>query len=531
MRSLLLCLLCALSNVSGFVRIPVHRRPHLLAKPSLVKAPEVVDVVVGGINYPFIAADLRKYQNGELGKVLDASPQTHSKFDRDGKIFRYIYSYIVSGHLPRERDVQLLNLIRGEAIFYGVTGLVLECDRVLGLGKKIDAKALYGTISDLFHCYSNEADMSVDYKEETALECKIDTLYAPYYRSGNITDKVKMTSLPLLDNSTVHKLNLTELIAKAVPSPFGQGSKTVYDSNVRDSLEIPASELNQETLTSLAGRMNIADLAPSMALELRPYKLVIYQEGGHFDEHRDTVRGEGHIGTLVLTLNSEYTGGELEITHGGRTNVVTGPYSWVAMYGDCLHKVNHVTSGTRVSLIYDIYAEPSDDSTSDIDYRYYRVSDSDFFAHPPNAVKQGVNAALDEELNHYDELVICLQHLYPVSQAVPGFLKGVDRVLYDALQDNYAVQVVHAHVDREFNNWGDPECVTADVYGATPPERGTVERGTAGSRKKIKFLLPQGLDLLHELEYTPSIERTGNEAHEGHQTYLVAALRVRKKKL
>ena len=70
--------------------------------------------------------------------------------------------------------------------------------------------------------------------------------------------------------------------------------------------------------------------------------------------HRDTVRGDGHIGTLVLILNSEYTGGELEITHSGQTEVVTGPYSWVAMYGDCLHKINPVTSGTRVSLIFDI---------------------------------------------------------------------------------------------------------------------------------------------------------------------------------
>ena len=82
---------------------------------------------------------------------------------------------------------------------------------------------------------------------------------------------------------------------------------------------------------------------------------MIYKEGGHFDAHRDTVRGDGHIGTLVVILNSEYIGGELEVTHGGRTEVVTGPYSWVAMYGDCLHKINPVTSGTRVSLIYDIY--------------------------------------------------------------------------------------------------------------------------------------------------------------------------------
>ena len=121
--------------------------------------------------------------------------------------------------------------------------------------------------------------------------------------------------------------------------------------------------LDATTMKAIARQIECTALAPHLRLTVRPYKLVIYKESGHFDAHRDTVRGDGHIGTLVIILNSEYTGGELEVTHGGRTEVVTGPYNWVAMYGDCLHKINPVTSGTRVSLIYDIYGTVPGDVT------------------------------------------------------------------------------------------------------------------------------------------------------------------------
>ncbi len=63
-------------------------------------------------------------------------------------------------------------------------------------------------------------------------------------------------------------------------------------------------------------------------IDLRPLKIVICREGGYFStSHKNVVRNEGHIGTLVLILNSEYTGGELEVSHGDRTDVVTDTYS------------------------------------------------------------------------------------------------------------------------------------------------------------------------------------------------------------
>jgi hypothetical protein len=94
-------------------------------------------------------------------------------------------------------------------------------------------------------------------------------------------------------------------------------------------------------------------------------KMIIDQTGGYAVQHCDTVHNYCHMGTVVVILNAEYTGGELEMTHGRRSEVVTGPNNWVAMYGDCLHKIHPVTSGTRVSLIYDVYANGPDDTCAD----------------------------------------------------------------------------------------------------------------------------------------------------------------------
>jgi len=188
---------------------------------------------------------------------------------------------------------------------------------------------------------------------------------------------------------------------------------------------------------------------------------------------------------MVVILNSEYTGGELEVTHGGRTEVVTRPYSWVAMYGDCLHKINPVTSGTRVSQIYDIYGTQRRlRKPNTFERMELPTSPQDVFLAAESATEQqdltskapvttriecGVTAedcitlfdALDEELQSRDSIIICLQHLYPECQTSPLFLKSADRALYDLLTNatancdenghqKYEVQVVAATIYRRF---------------------------------------------------------------------------------
>jgi hypothetical protein len=243
---------------------------------------------------------------------------------------------------------------------------------------------------------------------------------------------------------------------------------------VRKSHEIPAAKLNTDTLNKLKATMNCRQLAPHSNVELRPYKLVIYQDGGHFDAHRDTVRADGHIGTLVLVLNSEYTGGELEITHNGQTEVVTGAYRWVAMYGDCLHKINPVTSGTRVSLIFDIYATPRE--LGRYEGFWSEDNNSGQYAYPgkirgvSEGIQQLILDGLNRALEEREKVIICMGHKYPHNQTTPAYLKGGDRVLYTLLKDTYDAQVVACTVVHCRDEEEREDYVSAELFTLFTPE-------------------------------------------------------------
>ena len=259
----------------------------------------------------------------------------------------------------------------------------------------------------------------------------------------------------------------------------------------------------------------------------------------------DTVRGEGHIGTLVLILNSDYTGGELEVTHNGHTEVVTGPYSWVAMYGDCLHKINPVTSGTRVSLIYDIYCRKN--------RSYYRDSSADFWkvpyyrTTPLNTIPRGVGESqkqkliegMREQLRGFDSAVICLQHLYPACQANPDFLKGGDQLLYDFLREHFTLAVLPCTIyrkqyDEDVRINDDPEeDFKRSYYSVKPlflPNGPPFHQAMAAkaSHLKTNFIVFDHLTFSHVIE-SEQLDYTGNDAQGEETVYMVAGLQVREK--
>jgi hypothetical protein len=140
---------CLSSYLRAFPRSPVLAwapnllRPFAVATGAVGPASRHVDVIVGGMSYPLLTTDLSNYSNGELGRAIENTANgTPIEYNRDGALFRYIYSFLVSGHLPNNRDLVLLAILRDEANFYGVTALANECDRFLGTGEKVDPMAL-----------------------------------------------------------------------------------------------------------------------------------------------------------------------------------------------------------------------------------------------------------------------------------------------------------------------------------------------------------------------------------------------------
>jgi hypothetical protein len=160
-------------------------------------------------------------------------------------------------------------------------------------------------------------------------------------------------------------------------------------------------------------------------VEAELYKLLVYDEGSFFLEHRDTEKSPGMFGTLIVALPSLHTGGELVIRHREREARLdlrcadVSELAWAAFYADCVHEVLPITSGCRLVLVYNL-----------------RRKGRGRLPHPPSYDKE--TAALGRLLRSWcDEsvrpdrdrplkLVYPLAHAYTPAELSFAALKGAD---------------------------------------------------------------------------------------------------------
>ena len=168
-----------------------------------------------------------------------------------------------------------------------------------------------------------------------------------------------------LSREDVHRL-----LVRVKPSPFGFRDETRYDDSVRRSKEIPGAEvlLDPESWTSRLDRglsrvVRSLGFPSAEAIEASLQKLVIYEPGGFFAPHRDTERDPSMWGTLVVVLPTDHRGGELLVTHAGKTTALSTPEDsrggnlrFDAFFADCVHEVAPVVEGYRVSLTFSLHA-------------------------------------------------------------------------------------------------------------------------------------------------------------------------------
>ncbi len=164
----------------------------------------------------------------------------------------------------------------------------------------------------------------------------------------------------------------------AQQAPFGRGTQTVVDESVRKGLQIDPSLVefcNGESwkckLQCIAAELRNAYQRDNISLHL--YKMLLYEEGGHFAPHKDTLRHKTHIASLLISLPVEggCEGGVLRVTApgcsgsggnaaasgdvmewDGRCDDVEG--SWCSFYTDCQHEWTPLTKGKRVVLAYQV---------------------------------------------------------------------------------------------------------------------------------------------------------------------------------
>ena len=203
---------------------------------------------------------------------------------------------------------------------------------------------------------------------------------------------------------------------------------TEVNEEVRKSIEFSADKLNMGTPNGIK-ELN-PDLIKNQALEgvftnldhvrVEPYKVVVYKEGDFFDKHVDACDTPEYVGSIVIGLTDNYTGGDLCVQQGMRTiKHHVGVNDSVFFYGNCLHWVEPVTAGVRVVLLCKVFSK---DGVTE------RKMAGSTIERKLNNIVEGLCA----KSCHYFQLA----HQYATNDddmVEPKFLKGTDKVFYEGL--------------------------------------------------------------------------------------------------
>jgi predicted 2-oxoglutarate/Fe(II)-dependent dioxygenase YbiX len=381
-----------------------------------------------------------------------------------------------------------------------------------------------------------------------------------FYASGKIdtqmfgltVDGVGQISLPLLAQQAA------ELINAAEQAPFGKGEDTIVDTQVRNTRQIAADRVHltgkhwQTMLdTILVSALHALGVTAKVDAEL--YKMLVYETGGFFVNHRDTEKSDGMFATLIIALPSVYTGGALRVEHAGQSVLLDLHSSdpaeliYAAFYADCVHEVLPVTSGCRLVLVYNLSRHTKGALPKPPDYQREQEQVTLFLR---DWIQKIPSAQQTDPLNTALKLVYLLEHAYTpdglsfanlknrdsaIAEVVVAAAKAADCEVFLALltieesgsaegvyydyrrhgknQDDVAFDVVEVIDDiREIKNW-------------IHPEQGKIDYLLTLPFFEEELCLPERL-LNIEPDEQYFHEATGNEGASFERTYRRAALVV-----
>ena len=158
-----------------------------------------------------------------------------------------------------------------------------------------------------------------------------------------------------------------KLIAVARPAMFGRGEETLTDTRVRDTWEITPDQIRfggpgwtALMDSALEHFRDELGLPPTTRLRAEPHSMLVYGKGQFFLPHQDSEKDDAMVGTLVVSLPSAHTGGELVVDHAGESKAYRASkekLTFVAFYADCRHEVTPVRSGYRMTLTFNLLSD------------------------------------------------------------------------------------------------------------------------------------------------------------------------------
>jgi hypothetical protein len=252
-----------------------------------------------------------------------------------------------------------------------------------------------------------------------------------FYSPRLLVEGIGPIALPLLP------MQAEALIAAAQPAPYGRGEETLVDRNVRRTWQVDAKQLSiegegwQESLENLVGSVK-QSLGVYGDVDAELYKLLIYDAGSFFIEHRDTEKRQGMFATLVITLPCDYEGGELVVRHQGEEMCfdlqadAMDYVGYAAFFADCKHEVRPVTAGYRLTLIYNLIRTSTGSLPKPADYSRVQQQAAELLHAWAKAKQQG-----DEDLP--EKLIYPLEHAYSPAEISFETLKSADAAVADVL--------------------------------------------------------------------------------------------------
>ncbi|VUC31624.1 unnamed protein product [Clonostachys rosea] len=167
---------------------------------------------------------------------------------------------------------------------------------------------------------------------------------------------------PVNISNDLHESQAKQMIAVAAQAPYRKGSETIVDTAVRNTWELDPSQFRfsdprwHNYVRALCAQVAL-DLGISTTIRYEIYKMLIYEQGAMFKPHTDTEKIPGMFGTLVISLPSPHTGGDVIVKHCGEEKVFKtsqAEHSYISWYSDVTHEVLPVTSGYRWVLTYNL---------------------------------------------------------------------------------------------------------------------------------------------------------------------------------
>ncbi|OJJ43939.1 hypothetical protein ASPZODRAFT_72321 [Penicilliopsis zonata CBS 506.65] len=306
-----------------------------------------------------------------------------------------------------------------------------------------------------------------------------------FWKTAGKTSAEKLT-LPITGTGDSTAARLQQLVQDCSPATFGVGSKDILDPDYRRAGKLDADSfastfhpadfgilesIQQVLLPSISS--DLENRLPFRKLTADLYKMNVYSgPAGLFRRHVDTPRSSKQIGSLVVCLPSEFSGGQLIVRHHGKTvsfdwsSSSGSTIQWAAFYSDCEHEIEQISTGHRITLTYNlVVSEPGycDLPSPVVDPKslpLYAML-KDMVAKPGALDKGGV-------------LGVFCSHAYAHSSttaehSLPQILKGSDLVLYSVFK-SLGLQVNVLPV-READGFYHTENPQMDIGGRTHPKR------------------------------------------------------------